>query len=297
MALPHTLTHKQGYWHGCFTAMASPCELLIETDDGQLAEHLLRLAIAETRRIEQKYSRYLPHNLVYDINHSNGRKVDIDIETLRLVQFAQTCFELSDGLFDLTSGILRKVWTFTAQGVFPSSAKIHAILPFIGWQHVKFDTTSITLPPGFELDFGGIGKEYAVDAVAKLCTQEVADVSVLVNFGGDIQVTRPRTTATYWQVGIEDPHNNYQRQARVQIASGGLATSGDSRRFIVHQGKRYSHILNPKTGYPVSSAPGSVTVATDYCVQAGLLATMALLNGQDAETFLKAQDVKYWCYW
>jgi thiamine biosynthesis lipoprotein len=277
--------------------MASPCELLIDTDDALLAKHLLNLAMAETQRIEQKYSRYLAHNVMFDINHSDGHKVQVDPETHRLLTFAQTCFELSDGLFDLTSGILRKAWAFNAQAVFPTPAQISELLKFIGWQYINVDATSITLPAGFELDFGGIGKEYAVDAAAKLCSQEAPEVSVLVNFGGDIQVTRPRSKAPYWHVGIEDPKNNYQSQAMVQIASGGLATSGDSRRFIINQGKRYGHILNPKTGYPVSNAPRSVTVATDYCVHAGLLATMALLQGKDAEEFLQAQVVKYWCFW
>ncbi|MFB1034224.1 MAG: FAD:protein FMN transferase, partial [Sinobacterium sp.] len=82
----------------------------------------------------------------------------------------------------------------------------------------------------------------------------------------------------------------------LKIISGGLATSGDARRDLLKNGKRYSHILNPETGYPVKNAASSVTIAAPHCIQAGLLATMALLKGPNAEVFLEQQDVKFWCY-
>jgi thiamine biosynthesis lipoprotein len=82
---------------------------------------------------------------------------------------------------------------------------------------------------------------------------------------------------------------------RIEIARGGLATSGDARRFLEKDGKRYSHILDPHTGWPVEGAPRSVTVAADTCTQAGMLATFALLNGRDAEAFLARQGVRHWC--
>jgi thiamine biosynthesis lipoprotein len=81
----------------------------------------------------------------------------------------------------------------------------------------------------------------------------------------------------------------------VQIARGGLATSGDANRFLIKDGVRYSHILNPKTGYPITAAPASVTVAGENCTQAGLLATLSLLQGNNAEAFLRAQGLQHWC--
>jgi thiamine biosynthesis lipoprotein len=168
-------------------------------------------------------------------------------------------------------------------------------MPFIGWGKVKYDQSSITVAKGMELDFGGMGKEYAVDCVAKLCAEHASTTSVVVNFGGDIQVNRARHNKQPWYIGIESP-DDAEATKVLKIISGGLATSGDARRYLLKNGKRYSHILNPETGYPVKNAASSVTIAAPHCIQAGLLATMALLKGPNAEVFLEPQDVKFWCY-
>ncbi|MDN4503042.1 FAD:protein FMN transferase [Alteromonadaceae bacterium BrNp21-10] len=276
--------------------MASPCEILIDGMDRQLAHIITQAAVNECQRIEQKYSRYLPSNLMQRINTSNGKPVAIDDETFRLLSFADSCYQLSDGLFDISSGVLRQAWRFDGSDNIPSHEQISKLLPLIGWPHIIFDQQHITLPKGFELDFGGIGKEYAVDCVAKICHQLNPTQSVLVNFGGDIQVTQPRAKQGFWQIGIEDPNSQQDANKVLRIASGGLATSGDARRFLLKNNKRYGHILNPKTGYPIEDAPRSVTVAAEHCIQSGLLATLALLQGAEAEAFLKQQEVKYWCY-
>ncbi|MEP4890876.1 MAG: FAD:protein FMN transferase [Aliiglaciecola sp.] len=277
--------------------MASPCEILVDSGDSELAKELTQVAYLECKRIENKYSRYQHNNLMFEINQSNNQAVTIDAETAKLLTFADTCYQISDGLFDITSGVLRKVWKFDGSDRIPTHPQITALLPFIGWQQVSFTANSITLPTGFELDFGGIGKEYAVDCVAKACQQLAPNVSVLVNFGGDIQVTQARKNHPYWQVGIEDPSNLSKGLAMVNIATGGLATSGDANRYLLKDGLRYGHVLNPKTGYPIQQAPRSVTVAAPQCIQSGLLATLALLQGKDAELFLQQQDCKHWCFW
>ncbi|WP_299075127.1 FAD:protein FMN transferase [uncultured Paraglaciecola sp.] len=276
--------------------MASPCELLIETQDSMLANHLTSVAYTETQRIEQKFSRYQPNNLMANINHSQGKPVAIDDEAFRLLEFANSCYQLSDGMFDITSGVLRQAWKFDGSDNLPASNTVKALMPYIGWQKVQYDSSSIILAEGMELDFGGIGKEYAVDCVAKLCAEHAATTSVVVNFGGDIQVTRARHNQQPWHIGIESPGDDKHSSNILKIVSGGLATSGDARRYLLKAGKRYSHILNPETGYPIENAPRSVTIAAPHCIQAGLLATLALLQGANAEAFLEQQNVKYWCY-
>ena len=151
--------------------------------------------------------------------------------------------------------------------------------------------------PGMEIDFGGIGKEYAVDSCVQVATKIAPKCSVLVNFGGDIAVSHPRQNQPYWFVGIEHPNPEKDSQLSVTIAQGGLATSGDARRYLIKDGIRYSHVLNPQTGYPVTGAPRSVTVAGENCTQAGLLATLALLQGDQAEIFLEKQGTTHWCLW
>lgn len=291
-----SLENRGDHFCGRFFAMASPCEILIDTQNEQIAKQLSVIAQVEAKRIEEKYSRYRNDNLLHKINTSGGRAVDIDDETYRLLQFAQTCFELSDGLFDLTSGVLRKAWHFNGSAQLPSQERVESLIPLVGWQKLHFNEQQITLPAKMELDFGGIGKEYAVDCVAKLCHQHSPALSIVVNFGGDIQVTQARKQQQYWHIGIESLKGEHLTAQILKIKTGGLATSGDARRFLLKDGIRYSHILNPKTGYPVKNAPRSVTIAAAHCIQAGLLATLALLQGQDAEAFLHNQQVKYWCY-
>ncbi|KXI30574.1 FAD:protein FMN transferase [Paraglaciecola hydrolytica] len=276
--------------------MASPCELLIETQDHELAQQLTLLAWQESKRIEHKFSRYQKDNLLYQINHAIGSPVVIDDETYRLLSFAQTCYELSDGMFDLSSGILRQAWLFDGSERIPSTQAVNKLLPLIGWSKVRFDHKTIQMPKGMELDLGGIGKEYAVDCVAKLCQLKAPDTSIVVNFGGDIQVTQPRKNQQDWHIGIESLADEKAAIKILKIKNGGLATSGDARRFLIKDGVRYSHILNPKTGYPIMNAPRSVTVAAPHCIQAGLLATLALLHGQQAEAFLQEQNLQFWCY-
>lgn len=286
--------------------MASHCELLIDTTDPLVASYITEQAATEAFRIEQKFSRYRDNNIVSAINQAQGQSVVIDDETFQLLTFANTCFDISDGMFDITSGVLRRAWKFDGSDNVPNEETINQLLAFIGWDRVNFDQQQITMPAGFEIDLGGIGKEYAVDCVAKLCTTLAPTVSVLVNFGGDIQVTQQKKEGKYWLVGIEMPAQDVSqtKNARtryntvmVKIARGGLATSGDANRYLLHNGIRYSHVLNPQLGKPIMDGPRSVTIASDYCVQAGLMATLALLQGKHAEQFLIEQDISYWCYW
>lgn len=280
---------------GRFSAMASPCEILFDCIDINSVAALFDKAVLETKRIEKKFSRYINANMLFDINHSNGKPIEIDSETHSLLCFADTCYNISNGKFDVTSGVLRKVWKFDGSDNVPNKQQVNDLMPFIGWSQVHYDENEVRLPRGFEIDFGGIGKEYAVNKVAQLLNDAFPDISILVNFGGDIQVTRPRKHVPFWQVGIENPTNN-NGIAVVNIAKGGLATSGDANRFLMKDGKRYSHILDPHTGFPVDGVARSITVASDHCIQAGLMATLALLKGKSAERFLKDEKIVNWCY-
>ncbi|WP_223144952.1 FAD:protein FMN transferase [Teredinibacter waterburyi] len=288
--------HSQGQGTSIkFNAMASPCELLIDTKDPSLVQQLATLATNQVRRIENTYSRYRDDNLCHRINTSQGHPVTIDNECFQLLCYADQCFQLSDGMFDISSGILRRAWRFDGSDKIPSQTDIDTLLPYIGWQKVEFGESFIKLPLGMEIDFGGIGKEFAVSLVAQKCRESAPETSVVVNFGGDIEISRPKHDLSPWMIGIEKPDSENEAEQLIKIAAGALATSGDARRFLLYKGVRYSHVLNPKTGWPIIDAPRSVTVAASQCIQAGSLATIALLHGNRAEEFLKAQNVPYWC--
>jgi len=285
----------QGCFVGLFDAMASPCEILIESEDRELATRLTRTAADEAWRIEDKFSRYIPGNIVWRINASRGEPVEVDDETASMLDFAATLHSLSEGRFDITSGVLREVWTFDGGDRIPTPEAVREVLQRVGWDKVRWQRPVLTMRPGMQVDLGGIGKEYAVDRVAGMLS-EAAACSVVVNFGGDLAVTRPPQERRAWRIGIEPVSAESRRGETVlEVRAGALATSGDSRRFLLRDGVRYGHILDPRSGWPVQGAPRSVTVAADTCTQAGMLSTLAMLEGYNAEAFLDGEGVTYWC--
>ena len=291
-----TFSRKPGYFQGAFVAMGSPCEVLSEADDEALTRNLIDAIASEVWRIEDKFSRYLPDNIVDRINKSDGESIEVDDETANLLDFATSLYDMSSGRFDVTSGVLRKAWVFDGSDKIPDDKLVQSILETVGWEKVSWDRPNLTLQPGMQIDFGGIGKEYAVDKTAGLAVDKTS-ASTLLNFGGDVIATGSPVDSKGWQVGIEALETSAGKADRViRLSQGALATSGDARRFVLKDGVRYGHILDPKTGWPIIDAPRSVTVAADTCTEAGMLATLAMLNGADAEKFLEAQDIQFWCY-
>ncbi|SFM64238.1 FAD:protein FMN transferase [Marinobacter zhejiangensis] len=289
------LSGSDRQWQGHFEAMASPCEILMDGIDRAQAKQALAYAAKETWRLEYKLSRYVPGNPVDQINHSHGDAITVDDEIALMLDYAGQCYELSDGRFDITSGILRRAWCFDGSDRLPDHDSVTTLLQQIGWEQVLWQRPQLTLPEGMELDFGGIGKEYAVDRVLLDLKHQLTDgCAVLVNFGGDLACSGPRKNGHPWTVGVEDHRRTHEASQTLSLRGGALATSGDSRRFLLKDGIRYGHILDPRTGWPVPNAPHSVTVAAPTCTLAGMLATFAMLHGDDAEAFLDDQDVQYW---
>lgn len=275
-----------------FGAMASPCELLLHTADRDSALELGAAAAAEAWRIEKKYSRYRQDSIVTWIHGQCGSSVRLDEETASLIDFARQCFELSAGLFDITSGILRQAWKFDGSDRVPAAAAVERLLLLVGFDKLRWRRPFLTLPAGMELDFGGIGKEYAIDKAYDLLVAR-CPVPFLVNFGGDLRASRPLPHGP-WKVGIERPDTDRSAAVMLEVEYGALATSGDSHRFVLKDGIRYGHVLDPRTGWPVPGAPRSVTVAASSCTEAGLLSTLAMLKGAEAQRFLEDQAVRNW---
>jgi thiamine biosynthesis lipoprotein len=274
--------------------MASPCEVLVDTDARDEARAALRIAEREALRVERKFSRYRAGNVVHRINHARGRTVEVDDETASLLAYADTCHEMSGGRFDITSGALRRVWTFDGSEHTPDPSAVRDALEHVGWHRVAWSGRSITMPAGMEIDLGGIGKEYAVDRAVTLIGRQTHS-AFLVNFGGDLVASGPRRGGRPWGVGVDDPERTGEAALyRVDLERGGLATSGDARRFVLWKGKRLGHILDPTTGWPVMDAPRAVTVLAATCLEAGTLSTLAYLRGPVAREFLQAEGVRFW---
>jgi thiamine biosynthesis lipoprotein len=276
----------------CFAAMASPCEVLLSSTDGAAALELGTLVAQEAWRVEKKFSRYRTDSVTAWIHENRETSIEVDEETASLIDFARQCFELSEGLFDITSGILRYAWKFDGSDRVPDAAAIQQLLPRVGFEKIAWQPPRLMLPAGMELDFGGIGKEYAVDRAYDLLAVR-RSAPFLINFGGDLRANRSPPHGP-WQVGIERPDTDRIATMILNLEHGALATSGDSRRYLMKNGVRYGHILDPRTGWPVAYAPRSVTVAASSCTEAGLLSTLALLHGAQAKEFLEEQGVRYW---
>ncbi|MCA6128769.1 hypothetical protein AI19_04360 [Thalassolituus oleivorans 4BN06-13] len=275
-----------------FTAMASPCEVMLPYIDSNKddVQRVAQAAEEEVRRIETKYSRFRPDSILSKINSSDGQKTTIDAETHYLLNYASVAFELSDGLFDITAGVLSKLWDFR-NGIIPSPETIRTNLAYVGFQHIRFNSNSIILPAGMSLDFGGIGKEYAVDCAAAIC-KSAGITHGIIDLGGDLHVIGPQPDNRPWKVGVRNPRAPENAIAELAITQGGLSTSGDYERYFEHSGKRYCHLLLPKTGMPVSYW-ASVSVVAPSCLLAGTLSTIAMLKQSDARMWLDEQEIQY----
>lgn len=271
-----------------FTSMGSPCELQCYTSSQTEFDFVAQQVTSDLARLESKYSRYRETSFLSAINRSaeQGKSIEVDAETAHLLNYAQTCYEQSDGLFDITSGVLRKLWSFKAtQSAVPEQADIDVLLQNVGWEKVTWDGAVLHFSrTGMEIDFGGIVKEYAADRAAALC----ASLNIkhgIVNLGGDIKIIGPHADFTPWHIGVRDPMDKQRVSSVVQLTSGAMASSGDYERCIEVDGKRYGHILNPKTGWPVQHF-ASITVVSDFCVLAGSASTIAMLKEQDGVAWL-----------
>ena len=273
--------------------MGSPCELLCEARSAGDAEKLAALVAAEAWRIEEKLSRYIDGNIIHQINSADGKPVEVDGETAQLLDFAGTLYSMSDAAFDITSGVLRRAWTFDGSDNIPAAKDVEALLILVGWDKADWQSPQLTMPVAMEIDLGGIGKEYAVDRAVGML-RSVGDTPCLVNFGGDLAVTGPPQLRKAWTVGIEAADLSGAAKL-IELQHGALATSGDVRRFLMKDGVRYGHVIDPRTGWPVEEAASSITVAADTCTQAGMLSTLAMLKGAFAEQFLDSQSEQYWC--
>lgn len=261
-----------------FKALGGRNELSFYAESADSAEHAKDAVIKYVTEFEAKYSRYRDDSMLSRINRQAGQAaVEVDQETAALIDYAQICFEQSAGLFDLSSGVLRKAWDFK-QGRLPEAAQLESLLQLVGWEKVEWKKPMLRLSqPGMELDFGGIGKEYAVDQAAAIL-RHAGIKHGFVNFAGDVNVIGPQADGSPWKIGIVHPRKPGSVLGTLNMYKGALASSGDYERYFELDGKRYCHILNPKTGWPCSGLQ-AVSVLSDWCLIAGSACTIAMLLG------------------
>ena len=268
-------TQEGGILTRSFRAMGSDCEFQLCFGGGSDSQFIFKCLQDELERLESKYSRFRKDSLLSQINL--GKEVTIDNETISLLEHAFNCFEQSEGLFDVTAGRLNSLWDFKKKKV-PSQEEISYALSVTDFSKVSWNNGILSMPAGMNVDFGGIVKEYAADTLAVLAKKFGVQYG-LINLGGDIAIVGNKPDGIAWKVGITDPRGTETEIASIDIYSGGLATSGDYKRYFIYEGKRYSHILNPKTGFPCAGLR-AVSVAANLCTVAGSIATIAMLKDE-----------------
>lgn len=280
-------TGKLEYSHFVFQAMGSPCDIQLYAKTQAQAQHIAKSVISDVQRLEACYSRYRSGSLLSKINQlaAIGGRISVNEETTSLLNYAATCYEQSNGLFDISSGVLRRAWRFSSNSL-PDPQQIETLLDKVGWHKLHWSPPVLEFPiSGMELDFGGIVKEYAVDRAAALCWQAGVRHGV-INLGGDIKVIGPRADGSAWRIGIRHPRNKETVLQTILLHEGALASSGDYERCMVVDGVSYGHVLNPLTGWPVRYM-AAVSVLADFCVIAGSASTIAMLKEDSGSLWLK----------
>ncbi len=278
---------KLKYYHYDFKAMGSPCSVQLYARSPKKAKHAAQNVINDVERLERIYSRYRHDSFLSEINRvaAVAGQIAVDDETAGLLDYAATCYQQSDGLFDITSGILRQAWDFKS-GNLPTKQAIETLLKRVGWQKLDWQRPILSFSmPGMEIDFGGVVKEYAVDRAAALCWEQGIKHGI-INLGGDIKVIGPHPDGSPWKVSIRHPRKPGAVLRTLLLDSGALASSGDYERCITLEGVRYGHVLNPKTGWPVRYM-AAVSVVGDFCVVAGSASTIGMLKAQQGPQWLQ----------
>ena len=230
--------------------------------------------------LEARYSRYRPDSIVSVINQraGSGMFTTVDLETQALLDLAGQLWDASGGLFDITSGPLRRAWDFRADGA-ADPTQIESARLLVGWEKIEWRASSLHLPtPGMEIDLGGLAKEYAADSVISLM-RGLNVASALIELAGDVATIGDSEDGTPWRVGIQNP-DGVGSLCTVQLSNAAVATSGNYARRVDYEGKQYGHLLNPQTGWPVEG-PSSVSVLDSHCLTAGAVATVACLHSEE----------------
>jgi thiamine biosynthesis lipoprotein len=275
-----------------FRAMGSPCELQLFAESAAEARACADAVVREVARLEQRYSRFRADSFLSEINRTAaaGGSIAVDDETASLFDYAVACHRESDGLFDVTSGILRQAWR--RDGGLPDPAHVRSLLTRVGWHRLEWSRPTLAFPePGLEIDFGGVVKEYAADRAAAVCRARGVGAG-MINLGGDVCIIGPRPDGTPWRIGVRDPRQRGATLRTLLLHEGAVASSGDYERCIEVGGVRYGHILDPRTGWPVRHL-AAVSAVAPLCVVAGSASTIAILRAETGPEWLESTGLPH----
>ncbi len=265
-----------------FRALGTLCTVLYAAPSADSAERYEQSVRQWVEVFEARYSRFRPNSIVSRINHAAGNAwTEVDAEMEQMLDVCAALHAMTDGILDATAGPILRLWDYhQPAAVLPDTVQVAEARELVGWSKVQRASGRVYLPrKGMALDFGGWAKEWAVDAVAQLAASfEIHQV--LVDFGHDIRCVGAPPGRPAWHVGLENPAQPGTLRGSIALLAGrGIASSGDYLRGFYRNGRRYSHIVDARTGEPVSHDCRQVTVLADSCLEAGILSTTAFILG------------------
>ena len=263
-------------------AMGTGVEITLMGESEESAQKAALQAFQEIRRIEYLMSPWIESSDINRINRSAGNDgVRVSPETIEVLKRAQEVSKLSEGGFDITVGPLVQLWRKARErGMPPEMQKVKETLNLVNFRNLKthYGGKVLLSKKGMAIDLGGIAKGYAVDRAFELL-KGLGFRNLVVNAGGDLRVGGSKPDGP-WSIGIQHPRDPQKIMARISLSDTAVATSGDYEKFFIHQGKRYHHILNPRSGFPAEGCQ-SVTVLHKEAITADALATAILVLGPE----------------
>ena len=264
--------------------MGSRFDISVVTESEEKGNEYIDIAISEINRIENIISSWDPTSQTSLINKNAGIKpVKVDKELFDLVERSVAISKLTNGAFDISYASMDRIWKFDgSMTTMPSEEAIQKSVEKVGYQNIilnKEENTVFLKIKGMKIGFGAIGKGYAADQTKKLLISKGAKAGI-INASGDMNTWGKQATGEDWKVGITNPLNKNKVFALLPISNSSVVTSGNYEKYVIFNDKRYSHIINPKTGYP-SSGIVSVSVFASKAEFADALATSIFVMGKD----------------
>lgn len=272
-------THKR-----TLKLMGSRFDITVIAKDSTEANTYIDMAVSEITRIERLISSWNPNSQTSKINKNAGlERVVVDKELFDLIQRSQSISKLTDGAFDISYASMDRIWKFDGSMTqMPSEEDIKASVAKVGFKNIVLDPTQNTVflkHKGMKIGFGAIGKGYAADKAKSLLIDKGV-VSGIINASGDMNTWGKQINGDEWKVAITNPLDKAKAFALLPITNGAVVTSGNYEKHVTFGGKRYAHIIDPRTGYP-SSGIISVTVFAPKAELADALATSVFVMGKD----------------
>jgi len=235
-------------------------------EEGQVLTDGMQAAFAEAGRLDRMLSNYRPESEWSRVNReAAGQPVQVSVELFQLLEYCGQVNRQSQGTFDITVGPLMRVWGFfRGTGRLPAPAEVSAAVQKVGFSNVRLDATARTvrfLKPGIELDPGGIGKGYAVDRMIDKLEERGIRSAMITAGGSSIYGLGTPPDDTGWTVKIRHPRAYKDTVAEIKLKDESLSTSGDYEKFFEAEGKMYSHIMDPRTGYPATGILSASVIA------------------------------------